>query len=374
MTKEEEPYLGYEVGPIRPPSEAYSLLIRLTRNCPWNRCTFCPVYKEQSFSKRSVEHIKKDIDTIHHHVSRFSGANDINLPSPMFVDEIAYQMAHRWYMCGMKAVFLQDADSLRMPASDVVEVLNHLYDRFPTIDRVTSYARSSTIVKIDDADLKRIADAGLTRLHIGLESGSNQILKNIRKGASKEIHIQAGKKVKKTNIELSEYVMPGLGGRVLTREHAVETADALNQINPDFIRLRQLAIPERAPMAGQLNQIKFEQCNDIDVVHELSLFIESLEGIESMVVSDHILNVLQELNGKLPEDKDKMLDVIDMFLHLEKEEQLRFILGRRVGILTQLSDLSDKSKMERVDKIRSALGVTPENVHRIAAELMTRFI
>jgi len=373
MTKEEL-YLGYEVGPIRPPSEAYSLLIRLTRNCPWNRCTFCPVYKEQTFSKRSVEHIKRDIDTIHQYVGRFSEADETSHLTSRYVDEIAYQMAYRWYKCGMKAVFLQDADSLRMPASDVIEVLNHLYDRFPTIDRVTSYARSSTIVKIDDVDLNGIADAGLTRLHIGLESGSNQILKHIRKGASKEIHIQAGKKVKRTNIELSEYVMPGLGGRGLTREHAVETADALNQINPDFIRLRQLAISDRAPIADQLNQIKFEQCNDIDVVNELRLFIESLEGIECMVVSDHILNILQELNGKLPEEKDKILNVIDMFLHLEKEEQLRFILGRRVGILTLLSDLNDQRKMEHIDKIRSSLGVTPQNIHRIAAELMTRFI
>jgi hypothetical protein len=370
MTIDKETYLGYEMGPIRPPSEAHSLLLRLTRNCPWNRCTFCPVYKNCEFSVRSVEHVKRDIDTLNQYVTSFKKQET----QDRVRDQQAYLMALRWYQCGMKSVFLQDADSLSMSSTDIINILNHLYHQFPTIKRVTSYARSSTIAKIDDIDLINIANAGLTRLHIGLESGSNQVLKYVRKGASKEIHIRAGQKVKRAGIELSEYVMPGLGGVKLSKEHAMETADALNQINPDFIRLRQLAVPNRAPLADHLNDTSFEQCNDIEVIEELKLFIEKLENIQSMIVSDHILNLLQEINGKMPEDKSQILDIIDTFLGMDQNTQHLFIVGRRIGLLNTLSDLNDLEKVKRIEKVQSTLGVTPENIHKISAELMTRFI
>jgi len=187
-------YWGFELGPIRPPSEAYSLLIRITRNCHWNRCTFCPVYKEREYSRRSVEHIKKDIDIISGYIDRLKRAESEeeirSIDNQMHaVDRFGYRSALIWFRNGMKSIFLQDADSLIIPPSEIVEILEYLREKFPSIDRVTSYARSSTIAKIKEEDIKAIADAGLNRIHIGLESGSDEVLKRVRKGASKKIHI-----------------------------------------------------------------------------------------------------------------------------------------------------------------------------------------
>jgi len=222
--KPAQKYNGFEQGPIRPPSEAYSLLIRITRNCPWNRCTFCPVYKEKKFSIRPVEHIKKDIDSVCRHVEKLQKLSDESghisqkdirqVAEKVEPDELhAFNAALSWILGGMKSIFIQDANSLIIKPADLVEILKYLKKRFSQVERITSYARSHTVARIKDTDLKAIKEAGLNRIHIGLESGSNQVLKMVKKGVTKETHIKAGIKVKKAGIELSEYVMPGLGGR-----------------------------------------------------------------------------------------------------------------------------------------------------------------
>ncbi|MDF1539956.1 MAG: radical SAM protein [Candidatus Thorarchaeota archaeon] len=367
-------YWGFELGPIRPPSEAYSLLIRITRNCHWNRCTFCPVYKEREYSRRSVNHIKRDIDSISRYIDQLNTTDSeeeiMEVGTKLYAtDPQAYRSALLWFRNGMKSVFLQDADSLIIPPSDIIEILRYLRERFRSIERVTSYARSSTVAKIKDEDIRDFAKAGLNRLHIGMESGSDEVLKRVRKGATKKMHITAGQKVKTAGIELSEYVMPGLGGLKLSRNHAMETADALSQINPDFIRLRPLALPQgKSIFAG------FEKCSDLDVMHELRLFIENLDVNDTRIVSDHILNLLPEVDGQLPEDKTAILNVIDQFLNLEPVSQTLYQLGRRIGIFQGLKDLNDAQKMTRVEKIYLSQGVTPENIDAITSQLMQRFI
>lgn len=369
-----ETYWGFEIGPIRPPSEAYSLLIRITRNCHWNRCTFCPIYKEREFSQRSVDHVKRDIDSISKYIEILRNTESeeeiMSLSTRLYSsDPMASRSALLWFRNGMKSVFLQDADSLVIPPSDINEILTHLRDRFPSIERVTSYARSSTIAKIRDEDLIAIANSGLNRLHIGLESGSDEVLKRIRKGATKKIHITAGQKVKMAGIELSEYVMPGLGGVGLSRDHALETADVLNQINPDFIRLRQLALPE-----GKSLFEGFERCSDLDVVQELRLFIEHLEVQESRIVSDHILNLLPEIEGRLPNEKKLILNVIKQFEDLEPVNQALYQLGRRIGIFQGMKDLNDSDKISRVRRIYDSQEISPQNIDEITSQLMQRFI
>ncbi len=367
-------YWGYELGPIRPPSEARSLLIRITRNCHWNRCTFCPVYKEKEFSRRNVDHIKKDIDVIAEYIDQLKNAESeeeelllVNQVHP--VERFGYTSALIWLRNGMKSVFLQDADSLIIPPIEIIDILKHLTNRFPAIERITSYARSSTIAKITDDDLKAIAMAGLNRIHIGLESGSDAILKKVKKGASKKIHISAGRKVKDASMELSEYLIPGLGGKKYSDEHAIESADALNQINPDFIRLRQLALPNGKDLFEG-----FERCGDVDVVRELRLFVESLEVNSTQIVSDHILNLLPEVDGHLPNEKGKILNIIDEFLSLDSAAQAQYQLGRRVGILQGLKDLHDSDKMQRVIQIYDSRGISPDNIDDITSQLMQQFI
>lgn len=384
MTKNDQ-YCGFEQGPIRPPSEAHSLLVRVTRNCPWNRCAFCPVYKGVRFSIRKVEHVKKDIDAVYKYVEALqqmggqSGrisridANEIaeNINS---VDQPAFFAALNWFNSGMSSIFIQDANSLFIKPSDIAEILLHLKKRFPLVERITSYARSHTIARIKEADLNAIRDAGLNRIHIGLESGSDLVLKMVNKGVTKETHIKAGIKVKNAGIELSEYIMPGLGGRRYSDIHALETADALNRINPDFIRIRTLAIPGNIPLFENYKAGRFEKCSDLMTANEILMFIENLEGITSIIKSDHVLNLIEEVEGTMPEDKEHMLSVIRSFLLMNPERRCMYQVGRRLGLFHCLGDVNNARRMVKVEKICLELGITPENVDETIDELTQRFI
>ncbi len=384
--RKSDTYHGFEQGPIRPPSEAHSLLIRLTRNCPWNRCTFCPVYKGTSFSLRGVAHVKKDIDAVHRHVETLrKSADDTGHVPRQQIDRLtrnldpedtqAFVAAYHWFsLSGMKSVFLQDANSIVMKSRDLVEILTHLRRRFPSIQRVTTYARSQTIAHKKDADLKAIRDAGLDRLHVGLESGSDAVLEFVKKGATKDMHVQAGRKAKAAGFELSEYFMPGLGGRRLSQAHAVESADALNAVNPHFIRLRTLAIPPGSPLSDDLQSGRFQKCADIEVVKELLTFIEKLDGITSIVTSDHILNIFEDLQGTLPQDKEYMLDILRTFLAMTPERQGLYLLGRRLGVLSSLHDMQDAGAMARVEKRCRRLGVTPDNIDEVMGGIVARYV
>jgi radical SAM superfamily enzyme YgiQ (UPF0313 family) len=378
-------YEGFEQGPIRPPSEAYSLLIRVTRNCPWNRCTFCSVYKESRFSIRPVDHVKTDIDEIYRHVSTILNLADNKgnisrsdlrkmADNIMPWDMQAFNAAYHWIAGGMKSVFLQDANSLIIKPSDLIEILNHIRKRFPWIERITSYARSHTVSRISDEDLKAIREAGLDRIHIGLESGSDEVLKMTNKGVTKEQHIKAGQKAKKAGMELSEYVMPGLGGKKLSDIHALETADALNNINPDFIRLRSLALPEGIPLYEQYRKGDFEKCTDLMTAKEIYKFIENLNGITSRVVSDHMLNLFQEVEGTLPEDKDRMLKILRTFIDMTPEKQCLYQVGRRLGYYARLSDIDNPELKFRVEERIARLNITVDNVDGVLNEVTRRFV
>jgi hypothetical protein len=379
-------YSGFEQGPIRPPSEARSLLIRITRNCPWNRCTFCPVYKTSKFSVRPIEHVKKDIDLIHKHVEAIrkmvdeSGRitfNEVQKAGRSIGsdDWPAFSAAAEWLIGGSgRSVFLQDADSLVIKPHDMVDILRHLRKCFPSIQRVTSYARSQTVAKRKNADLTAIRRAGLDRIHVGLESGSDEVLARTTKGVTKETHIKAGLKAIHAGMELSEYVMPGLGGKDLSESHAVHTADALNQINPDFIRLRQLAIPMGAPLCSEHVSGDFKKCTDLEVARELMLFIDKLDGITSVIKSDHVLNLFMDLQGTLPDDKKRITSMLRNFLELPPEDQRLYQVGRRLGIFARTRDMNNVHKMQAAEKAYIELGVTTDNIDEITDELMTRFI
>ena len=383
--KELPAYQGFEQGPIRPPSEAASLLIRVTRNCPWNRCTFCPVYKGQKFSLRPMEHVLDDINTIDRHVRlirEHSGQNsrlekeDIAAISAKIApgERAALNAALHWAAGGMQSIFLQDANSLIIKPENLITILARLRQCFPWVMRITSYARSHTVARISDADLLKMAQTGLNRIHIGMESGSDRVLAMVKKGADKATHIKAGQKIKKAGMELSEYVMPGLGGKSLSHEHATETADALNRINPDFIRLRTLALPNHTDLFKQFDQGLFEKQNDREMANEILVFLESLDGITSTLKSDHILNLFEDLEGKFPADKDRMTGICKRFLLLPAEEQMLYQVGRRIGLFGRLDDLKDSFRRSRVEETCTRLGITPENVDTVIDEMMKRFI
>lgn len=383
MTKNIE-YNGFEQGPIRPPSEANSLLIRVTRNCPWNKCTFCPVYKGEKFSKRPVEHVLKDIDLVADIVDRISDMSqgkpitrDMVIKASQGVEEKnmdALYAALNWASGGMESVFLQDANSLVLKPAELIKVLKHLRERFPFIKRITSYARSSTIAKISDEDMVEMGKSGLNRIHIGMESGSDNVLNLVKKGATKEKHIIAGQKVKRAGISLSEYVMPGLGGREFSNEHALETADALNQIEPDFIRIRTLAIPNIIPLHEDYVSGKFKKITDREAAEELRLFISSLDKMNSRITSDHVLNLFEDVNGLLMSSKDEMLEKIDSFFELSDYDKMIYQVGRRIGLFRGVKDMKIDSSYSRAEEMARRNNVTPENVDDVISELMKRFI
>lgn len=380
--------MRYEIGPIRPPNEAYSLLVRFTRNCPWGKCAFCRTYKNKRFEKRSVEEIREDIDVIRKIRDEiialswekgFGGAINDSLIDFIFstpaYNEYVKSVAI-WLYFGGKNVFIQDANSLVMKTGGFVEALAYLKEQFPSIERVTSYARSRTIAKrLTVNDLVKIREAGLTRLHIGLETGSDFLLKYMNKGVTKEEHMECGRKVKESGIELSEYVVLGLGGKKWWKEHATETADVLNKINPDFIRFRTLKVLRDMQLYQKVESGDFVILHEEEILVEEKYLIERLEGITSTIKSDHILNLLEEVDGKLPEDKERILAVIDDYFSLNEEQRLVYRFGRRAGMYRKTGDLQDELTYFRIKKtIREIEEKEPGSVEKTLSLLLENYI
>ncbi len=352
----------FEQGPIRPPSEAKSLLLRVTRNCPWNNCQFCNIYKGKKFERRSVEEIKDDIRAvreIYNEIQALSwryglgGKIDDSVIQAIWRDPAHYPDPYRsvaaWMYFGADRVFLQDANSLILETDELVEILRFLRATFPSVRRITSYARSSTLRRKTLEELVALRDAGLSRIHVGMESGCDELLKFMKKGVTAAQHIEAGRKVVAAGISLSEYMLLGLGGRRWWKEHAVESARVINQINPHFIRMRTLTVLPGMPLYNKLISGEFELQSEEEIVREERLFIENLEGVTSYLASDHILNLLEEVEGELPREKSKMLDVIDEYLSLPERDRLVYNLGRRGQAYRRVGDLKDLALRRRVE-------------------------
>lgn len=355
----------FELGPIRPPSEAHSLLIRATRNCPWNRCLFCPIYKGARFSLRSVADIREDIeaaraisDGIKEVAWRAGYGDRLREVAATLCNQPQYGpcVSHvaMWLATGGRSAFLQDSNTLIMRTPDLVEVIAFLRGMLPGLDRVTTYARSHTAARKSIAELKELRAAGLDRVHIGLETGHDPLLAYMHKGCTARHHIEGGRKIKEAGISLCEYVMPGLGGRKMSQDHAQETARVLNEINPDYIRLRSLHVAPPMALWSELQDGEFELQTDDEVVREIATFIDNLR-VTSHLKSDHALNLLMEVQGKMPDDKDKCLDVISRYLSLPDDERVNFRVGRRIGLYTRLADLGDVNKRDRVDQAVKSL-------------------
>ena len=221
----------------------------------------------------------------------------------------------------------------------------------------------------------RLREAGLSRIHMGMESGCDPLLAFIRKGVTAAEQIEAGVKIREAGISLCEYVMPGLGGSRWSAEHAVETARVLNQINPDHIRLRTLQVVPGTALAEKLRDGEFQPLDDEAILREIRLFLETLEGITSEIVSDHILNLLEELEGKLPADRERLIGIIDRFFSLSREERMTFRLGRRMGIYRRLDDLADPRARRHLEPlVKESLAKDPALLERDLAEIRSRYI
>lgn len=376
---------SFEIGSIRPPSEggSHSLLIRVTRNCPWNRCTFCygSPYAHAKPELRPVGEVRADISAakaIYDHlrsIEKKAGGLDwvwqmLNTDflydkNDMFeLGETELRNFHsvcnvlEWMKSGAKTAFLQDANSLIMKTPELVEVIRCLKETFPSLERITSYARAKTISKKSIDELRELRTAGLGRLHIGLETGDDELLRYVNKGVTAVEEIDGGKKAMAAGFEVSEYIMPGLGGKKFSQQHAKNTAAVLNAINPTYIRSRRFVPRARTPLYDEWKSGNFQLLSPHELLREIRLFVEELD-VHGRLCFDHFINPSYKVGGdsipqaiydgtfafrfkqargsiiivplfsqsyegyKMPDEKERVLELIEGGLKIDESQWVR---------------------------------------------------
>jgi radical SAM superfamily enzyme YgiQ (UPF0313 family) len=281
--------MRYEGAIFRPPSEAGSLLIQATIGCPHNRCTFCGMYKKKKFRIRPVAEIKED-----------------------------HWMARDTYGNGIRTIFFPDGNSIVLKTAELIEIFEFAQQLFPHLERITIYGSARFLLRKSLDDLKALRQAGLGRIHSGMESGDDEVLRRIQKGATADQIIEAGCRVKEAGIELSEYLLIGIGGRELSQQHALGSARVLNAIDPDFIRVRTYTPVPKTPLGQEYLAGSFQLPSPHEAIKELRLILENLKTT-GLFLSDHISNYAN-INGKLPEDKEKMLQILDYALTIDESK------------------------------------------------------
>jgi len=289
--------MRYE-GPIyRPPSEANSLLIQATIGCPHNRCTFCMIYKKRpGFKVRDISEIKEDI-----------------------------LKAREYYGPDVRTIFFPDGNTIAMKTDDLCEICLFAREVFPELERITVYGSAQFIHKKGLKGLKRLAESGLSRIHVGLESGDDVILRQIKKGTNSLEQIEAGRWVMDAGIELSLYVILGIGGKERTKFHTKETARVLNKIAPDFIRLRTFVPKINTPILDDVQNGTFQMLGPREVLEETLSLIKDIR-VSSYVTSDHYTNYIN-VDGRLPDEKERLLNEIKMSLKKDEKSFRAFFIG-----------------------------------------------
>lgn len=341
--------LSFAIGVYRPPSEggSASLLLRITENCPWNKCSFCEMYKGYSFVYRSPEDIKNDIDTVKKisdeiislsekmgqggRITRDTGMALLQADPSLNFNQ-CFITVFNWLYSGGKTAFLQDADGMIMRPRDFIDILKHLREKLTTLSRVTSYARSKTLFQRKPEDLLAIREAGLDRIHVGLETGDDELLTIIHKGVTSAQQIEGGKKAVAAGFQLSEYWMTDLGGRERWRQHAENTARVLTAINPHFIRSRPFVPRPGTPIFKEYEQGRLHISSPHQRLEELRVMIEGL-NVTSKVCFDHRMNSWANRQGgllfrqdyegyKFPEEKPLVLELISEGLSIDESRHI----------------------------------------------------
>jgi len=350
---------SFETGPIRPPSEANSLLLQVTQGCTWNKCKFCVVYRGSGFHMIPPERVKQNIDNmvyfrdlidscvtdggkldkdkIYGHLERMTQA-----------ELHCFYMVYNWLSHGGKSVFLQDGNSVAMKPEKLAELLFYLRECFPQIERITTYGRAETLSRWSVDQLKLLRESGLNRIHTGFESGSDNVLRLINKGLTQEQEISGGRNVKEAGMELSVYFMPGIGGLEYSDENAAETAAVVNAIGPDFVRLRTFVLKLESEIHHMLLNGEFTECTDIQKLVEIRNLIAAIDRPEVNIVSDHIVNLIGNLNGQIGKDKDRLLAQADRVISLPEDERKLYQLTRRHGIIEDYPQLASVSQAQRL--------------------------
>jgi len=365
----------FEIGPIRPPSEAGSLLLRITRNCPWNKCKFCTLYRKHKFSTRPIEEIKADIDQVAQYRENILSGEIKDLRG--LPDETAerYMYLSRWISGGEESVFLQDGNTTVLSFEKLRDILAYLREKLPSVKRVTSYGRADSLNKFTAEQMAELKAAGLDRIHCGYETGSDKVLLHINKGYTKAQQIEAGRKVKAAGIELSVYYMPGVGGKELSDENALETADMINKVNPDFVRIRTFVTQKRTELQDDIDAGRMTQCTDKEKAQELKKMIEYLTDADGHLHSDHIINLFEDVNGNMKTDKERILSVFEDFERLNTADQRRYQVARRMGMMGSLShmELLSAGQLDKIDEYIAHLD-SEEEFEDFLTKLLRRYV
>ncbi len=376
---------SFEVGPIRPPSEASSLLLQVTRGCTWNKCRFCTVYRGGRFSIIQPDEIKRNIDNMAYFrdiLMDCAGPEGIVDKGRLYKyletfnsNELqSFYMIYNWLSSGGKSVFLQDGNSVALKPEKLADVLVYLREKFPHIERVTSYARGETLSHWSEEQWRLLRQSGLNRVHTGFESGSDNVLRLINKGLTQEQEIDGGRKVKAAGMELSVYFMPGIGGEEFRNENASETAYVVNQINPDFVRLRSFVLKLDSEMYDLKQKGEFTELADIEKLEEIRELIAGIDRPDVTVVSDHIVNLVGSLNHPISR-KDEMLAKVDEILQLPQLEQRVYQLARRTGIVEEYAHMADipKMRIEQYENIASQIS-DPDEWENYLNNILRRYV
>ena len=275
--------LHYEEPLFRPPCEANSLIIQVTLGCPHNRCVFCGMYKMKKYRVRDVGEVKADL-----------------------------RRARLLYSY-VPSIFLADGNTVAMNSEKLADIIAYARDLFPEVERVSSYGGARFLKGKPVEALRRLREAGLDIIYLGLESGDDEILARMDKGVDAAGMIEAARRIREAGIDLSAYVLLGLGGEDLWLQHAENTARALNAMQPHYIRPRTLALLPGIPLYEEAREGRFSEASGETVMRELRVMLGALEVEDAWFLSDHISNYVP-VYGHLPEDREKMLATVDMAL------------------------------------------------------------
>lgn len=268
--------MRYEGSVYRPPSEAQSLIIQATIGCSHNKCTFCSMYKDKKFRIRAVEEVLADIEE------------------------------GRKYYRHVKRIFLADGNALAMGTEDLKTILKKIREIIPECERIGIYSSPKDILRKSDEELRELKELGLGIAYMGLESGSDEILKNIKKGVTSSEMIEAGRKIVNSGIKTSITLISGIGGKYGWKEHALESARVINEINPQYLGLLTLLVEPGTEMETQIEKGEFELLSPREVMKETRLLVERLELSQCVFRSNHASNYIA-LAGTLPQDKQRLL-------------------------------------------------------------------
>ncbi|WP_408956554.1 radical SAM protein [Natroniella sp. ANB-PHB2] len=272
--------MRYEGRIYRPPSEAKSVIIQTTVGCSHNKCTFCNMYNKKQFKVRNIDEIIEDL-------------------------KIA-----RDYYESVSRIFLADGNALCLKTEDLKIILSKVNELFPECKRVGTYSSPRDILNKSVEELKELRNLGLKIAYLGIESGSDEVLKNVNKGVNSKELIKAGNKVIDSNIKLSVTLISGLGGKANWKKHARESAKVVNEINPDYLALLTLFIDEETEIYDQIQNNRFKLLEPQEIIIETKELLENLKLSNSVFRSNHASNYLS-LAGVLNRDKDKLLKKLD---------------------------------------------------------------